>query len=66
MYTVKSNFHMSDLFHFFNYFLGPKTVKSPLTSSHVSCSIFLLFFFKPSVSSRVKVLKGKLGILNLT
>ena len=44
---IKSNFHKSDFFHFFCYFLAPKTVKSPLTSSHVSCSIF--FFFKPFV-----------------
>ena len=62
---------MSDFFHFFNYFLTPKMVKSPLTSSHVSCSFFFFFFFflalSPQlVSSRVKVLKGKLGILNLT
>ena len=42
---IKSNFHKSDFFHFFCYFLAPKTVKSPLTSSHVSCSIF--FFLSP-------------------
>ena len=57
---------MSDFFHCFNYFLAPKNDQKSSHMSVVPFFSFFFFFLKPSVSSRMKELKGKLGILNLT